>query len=111
MLRATSARTSWRVTAPAPSTPASAGASAGPGILPARRMACMPDYGHDLRLGSFITPAARDAQDVVALAVRAETLGLDLVTFQDHPYQPRWLDTFGAEIAPALREAVAAERS
>jgi alkanesulfonate monooxygenase SsuD/methylene tetrahydromethanopterin reductase-like flavin-dependent oxidoreductase (luciferase family) len=30
----------------------------------------------------------------VDLAVVAEQVGLDLVTFQDHPYQPRFLDTW-----------------
>ena len=30
----------------------------------------------------------------VALAVLSEELGFDLVTFQDHPYQPRFLDTW-----------------
>jgi alkanesulfonate monooxygenase SsuD/methylene tetrahydromethanopterin reductase-like flavin-dependent oxidoreductase (luciferase family) len=54
----------------------------------------MPDYGHDLRFGAFITPNARQADEVVSLAVRAEDQGLDLVTFQDHPYQPRFLDAW-----------------
>jgi alkanesulfonate monooxygenase SsuD/methylene tetrahydromethanopterin reductase-like flavin-dependent oxidoreductase (luciferase family) len=54
----------------------------------------MPDYGHEIRLGSFITPTAARADDVVALAVRADEIGLDLVTFQDHPYQPKFLDTW-----------------
>jgi len=52
----------------------------------------MPDYGHDLRLGAFITPQNRRPQDVVALAQISEQSGLDLVTFQDHPYQPAFLD-------------------
>ena len=54
----------------------------------------MPDYGHDLLLGTFITPLAERPQDVVALARLTEEAGLDLVTFQDHPYQPRFLDTW-----------------
>lgn len=54
----------------------------------------MPDYGHDIRFGTFITPSIATAEDVVALAVRAEERGLDLVTFQDHPYQPRFLDAW-----------------
>ena len=52
----------------------------------------MPDYGHDLRLGAFVTPESRRPQDVVALAQLSEQSGLDLVTFQDHPYQPALLD-------------------
>jgi alkanesulfonate monooxygenase SsuD/methylene tetrahydromethanopterin reductase-like flavin-dependent oxidoreductase (luciferase family) len=54
----------------------------------------MPDYGHELQFGSFLTPTHRDPQAVVALAIAAERAGLDLVTFQDHPYQPRFLDTW-----------------
>ncbi|WP_040168156.1 LLM class flavin-dependent oxidoreductase [Microbacterium gorillae] len=52
------------------------------------------DYGHDLIFGSFITPIAQPAQNPVALARISEEAGLDLVTFQDHPYQPAFLDTW-----------------
>ena len=54
----------------------------------------MPDYGHPLRFGSFITPVNSPASQPVQLAVLSEELGLDLVTFQDHPYQPSFLDTW-----------------
>ncbi|MGW0080302.1 LLM class flavin-dependent oxidoreductase [Streptomyces sp. NPDC003393] len=54
----------------------------------------MPDYGHDLLLGTFITPTARDPERAVALAETTEAAGLDLATFQDHPYNPRFLDTY-----------------
>jgi alkanesulfonate monooxygenase SsuD/methylene tetrahydromethanopterin reductase-like flavin-dependent oxidoreductase (luciferase family) len=54
----------------------------------------MSDYGHDLVFGSFLTPTASDPQQVVELAVLSERVGLDLATFQDHPYQPRFLDTW-----------------
>src|ERR671934_587053 len=54
----------------------------------------MPDYGHDLLFGTFITPLNQRPQDVVALAQLTERAGLDLVTFQDHPYQPAFLDTW-----------------
>ncbi|WP_113704941.1 LLM class flavin-dependent oxidoreductase [Nonomuraea lactucae] len=54
----------------------------------------MPDYGHDLLFGSFITPANEEPQRVVALAQESEAAGLDLVTFQDHPYQAGFLDTW-----------------
>ena len=54
----------------------------------------MTDYGHDLLLGSFLTPAAADPQHVMDLARLSEEVGLDLVTFQDHPYQPAFLDTW-----------------
>jgi alkanesulfonate monooxygenase SsuD/methylene tetrahydromethanopterin reductase-like flavin-dependent oxidoreductase (luciferase family) len=54
----------------------------------------MTDYGHDLRFGSFITPTNAAPQQVVAVTQAAEEAGLDLATFQDHPYQPRYLDTW-----------------
>ena len=54
----------------------------------------MADYGHDLLFGTFITPQNSEPQAPVALARLAERAGLDLVTFQDHPYQPAFLDTW-----------------
>ncbi|GAA0807573.1 LLM class flavin-dependent oxidoreductase [Spirilliplanes yamanashiensis] len=54
----------------------------------------MTDYGHDLLFGAFVTPAAEPAQRAVELTVAAEDAGLDLVTFQDHPYQPRLHDAW-----------------
>jgi alkanesulfonate monooxygenase SsuD/methylene tetrahydromethanopterin reductase-like flavin-dependent oxidoreductase (luciferase family) len=52
------------------------------------------DYGHELAFGTFITPQNQRPDDVVALARLTERSGLDLVTFQDHPYQPAFLDTW-----------------
>lgn len=49
----------------------------------------MTDYGHPLLFGSFITPVAADPERTVGLAVLSEQAGLDLVTFQDHPYHRR----------------------
>jgi alkanesulfonate monooxygenase SsuD/methylene tetrahydromethanopterin reductase-like flavin-dependent oxidoreductase (luciferase family) len=54
----------------------------------------MPDYGHPLRFGAFITPVNSPASQPVRLAVLSEQLGFDLVTFQDHPYQASYLDTW-----------------
>jgi len=51
------------------------------------------DYGHEIELGSFLTPVAADPARVVELAQVSERAGLDLVTFQDHPYQGAFLDT------------------
>lgn len=50
--------------------------------------------GHPLLFGSFITPANANPAGTVALAVLTEEVGLDLVTFQDHPYQPGFLDAW-----------------
>jgi alkanesulfonate monooxygenase SsuD/methylene tetrahydromethanopterin reductase-like flavin-dependent oxidoreductase (luciferase family) len=52
------------------------------------------DYGHDLLFGTFITPAAQPAMHAVELAVVSDRAGLDLATFQDHPYQPAFHDTW-----------------
>ena len=55
----------------------------------------MPDYGLPLEFGTFITPSNQSAPDApVVLAQLSERLGFDLVTFQDHPYQPRFYDTW-----------------
>ncbi|MBX6354514.1 MAG: LLM class flavin-dependent oxidoreductase [Micromonosporaceae bacterium] len=54
----------------------------------------MTDYGHDLQFGAFITPAAQPVHHAVDIAVAADRAGLDLVTFQDHPYLARFHDTW-----------------
>lgn len=52
------------------------------------------DYGHELLFGTFVTPTVQPPGHAVELAVAAERAGLDLVTFQDHPYQPAFHDTW-----------------
>lgn len=54
----------------------------------------MADYGHDLLFGTFITPVNQPALQAVELAMVADRAGLDLVTFQDHPYQSAFHDTW-----------------
>lgn len=54
----------------------------------------MTDYGHALAFGSFLTPAVAGPERVVALAQLTEQVGLELVTVQDHPYQPALLDAW-----------------
>jgi hypothetical protein len=54
----------------------------------------MTNYGHELLFGSFITPTNQQPQHAVTLAQLSERAGLDLVTFQDHPYLPSFLDTW-----------------
>jgi hypothetical protein len=54
----------------------------------------MTDYGHELAFGTFLTPAVADPERVIALAQLTEQVGLELVTVQDHPYQPRLLDAW-----------------
>ena len=54
----------------------------------------MTDYRHNLLFGTFITPVSQPAMHAVDLAMVSDRAGLDLVTFQDHPYQPAFLDTW-----------------
>ncbi|GAA4048930.1 LLM class flavin-dependent oxidoreductase [Nonomuraea soli] len=58
----------------------------------------MPTYGHELKFGVFLTPTP---DRVLPLAQLADGEGLDLVTVQDHPYHPAFLDawTLAAVIA------------
>ncbi|MET0842486.1 MAG: LLM class flavin-dependent oxidoreductase [Mycetocola sp.] len=53
----------------------------------------MTDYGHDLLFGTFVTPDNQAVQHAVEQAVVADRAGLDLVTFQDHPYVAKFHDT------------------
>jgi FAD/FMN-containing dehydrogenase len=57
-------------------------------------MPSIMNYGHPLEFGTFIKPANDAPENIVALAVRSEELGYDLVTFQDHPYVAEFLDTW-----------------
>lgn len=52
------------------------------------------DYGLDVEFGLFPSPDAARAADLLELVQIAETAGLDLVSIQDHPYQPSHLDTW-----------------
>jgi len=52
------------------------------------------DLGHDLLFGASLPPDAARTEEVLALAATVEDLGLDLLAFQDHPYQPGFLDSW-----------------
>jgi alkanesulfonate monooxygenase SsuD/methylene tetrahydromethanopterin reductase-like flavin-dependent oxidoreductase (luciferase family) len=54
----------------------------------------MTDYGHELIFGTFITPVATPSQKAVELGIASEEAGFDLVTYQDHPYQNSFHDTW-----------------
>lgn len=54
----------------------------------------MIDYGHELQFGIFSLPSADRAEGAIRAAKLADVSGLDLVSFQDHPYQPSFLDTW-----------------
>src|SRR2546426_12827682 len=51
------------------------------------------DYGQPLEFAYFLTPDAGDPQGVLETARLVDGLGYDLLAVQDHPYQPRHLDT------------------
>ncbi len=54
----------------------------------------MPDYKHDLRFGINLTPVVDPAAMPVALAQLADQVGMDYVTFQDHPYNNQFHDAW-----------------
>lgn len=54
----------------------------------------MPDYQHDLLFGALITPSSAAPRQLVEVTRTVEAAGLDLAAFQDHPYQPAFLDTW-----------------
>lgn len=54
----------------------------------------MPGYGHELLFGVFLPPVAQQADAVLALARHTDEAGLDLVSVQDHPYNPQFLDAW-----------------
>src|SRR5215471_4297489 len=54
----------------------------------------MTDLGHELLFGAALPPDAADHRAVVDVVLTAERLGLDLAGFQDHPYQPGFLDAW-----------------
>ncbi len=65
----------------------------------------MTDYGQSLLFGTFITPVAQPAMQAVELAMLADRVGLDLATFQDHPYQSAFYDTWTLMAFVASRTA------
>lgn len=54
----------------------------------------MADYGVPLQFGLSVTPETAALDEIQRLVDAAEETGLDLVAIQDHPYQPRFVDTW-----------------
>ncbi|BCB77948.1 LLM class flavin-dependent oxidoreductase [Phytohabitans flavus] len=54
----------------------------------------MTDYGHPLSFGLSLDPDIRQLAETRRLARAAADGGLDYLAIQDHPYQPRYLDTW-----------------
>lgn len=78
------------------------GGSLASGVDPQRRTG-IGDWGREVTFGCFLIPTAEG--DPVAVTRQAETLGLDWVGIQDHPYQRRFFDTW------VLMSAIAASTS
>ncbi len=53
--------------------------------------------------GLFASPAAADLDALWAVVETAERAGVDLLTIQDHPYNPAFLDTWTLLVAIAAR--------
>lgn len=51
-------------------------------------------YGRPLEFGISITPLSAEIELARSIAARAEALGLEWIGIQDHPYQPRFLETW-----------------
>src|SRR5215216_5486722 len=54
----------------------------------------MTDYGRDLEFGANADPLVDEPNHAAAVARLADTMGLDFVAIQDHPYNRRFLDTW-----------------
>ncbi len=61
------------------------------------------DYGRALEFGTSVLPTVEDLDETRELVRAADEAGLDLVGIQDHPYQPRFLETL-ALIATLLAD-------
>ena len=63
----------------------------------------MTDYGQPLEFGYFLIPDAANYPELLRVARLVDDLGLDLIGIQDHPYQPRFFDTWTLLTAIAMQ--------
>jgi alkanesulfonate monooxygenase SsuD/methylene tetrahydromethanopterin reductase-like flavin-dependent oxidoreductase (luciferase family) len=54
----------------------------------------MTDYGRPIEFGLSLVPNAADVHELRELAARADSLGIEFVAIQDHPYQWRFAETW-----------------
>jgi alkanesulfonate monooxygenase SsuD/methylene tetrahydromethanopterin reductase-like flavin-dependent oxidoreductase (luciferase family) len=54
----------------------------------------MPDYGRPIEFGVSVVPNASDIREITEVAARADSLGIEFLGIQDHPYQWRFLETW-----------------
>ncbi len=70
----------------------------------------MPDYGHQGEFGYFLVPDAGDPQGVLETARLADRLGFSTLLLTTPP-DPDMLRTYIKDVAPHVRERVAAARA
>src|SRR6478672_8487409 len=63
----------------------------------------MLDYGRPLEFGYFLVPDASGYARLIETAQQVDRLGLEMVAVQDHPYQPRFFDTWTLLTAIAVQ--------
>ncbi len=61
------------------------------------------DDGSPVLSGFFPTPNAAEDSRIIEMARVVDSIGLDLIGIQDHPYQPRFLDTLTLLTAIAVQ--------
>ncbi len=61
------------------------------------------DDGSPVLFGFFPTPNAAEYSRIIEMARLVDSLGLDLIGIQDHPYQPQFLDTLTLLTAIAVQ--------
>jgi alkanesulfonate monooxygenase SsuD/methylene tetrahydromethanopterin reductase-like flavin-dependent oxidoreductase (luciferase family) len=54
----------------------------------------MTDYGRPIEFGLSVVPGAAGVSEARELAARADELGFEFLAIQDHPYQPRFVETW-----------------
>lgn len=61
------------------------------------------DYDRPLAFGTSLVPEAQRHAELLRVAGLADDLGLDVIGVQDHPYQPRFVETWTLLTAIAMR--------
>jgi hypothetical protein len=85
------------------STPVGRGLAAFPTCRLLLGGACIVYDGNTLSFGLFLSPEAAYYRKTIELAQIADEFGLEYIGIQDHPYQPRFLDTLALLTAIAVK--------
>jgi alkanesulfonate monooxygenase SsuD/methylene tetrahydromethanopterin reductase-like flavin-dependent oxidoreductase (luciferase family) len=54
----------------------------------------MPDYGRPIEFGVSLVPNASDVSEIRQVTTLADSLGIEFLGIQDHPYQWRFMETW-----------------